>query len=104
MVGLRKRKSDVYWHSKTHKTMFYMRTLEGLRQCKHLVIRWDVTATRDIHVHFFGVTLTVTANSQEQQTEVRISTTDVHWLTRVIAASIIPNLSCLNVLQLLSWR
>ena len=30
------------------------------------------------HVHFFGVTFTVTASSQEQETEVRISATHVH--------------------------
>ena len=175
--GLRKRKPHVYWHSKTHKTMFWMRTLKELRKrkptftvakwlvrfyglsllpanevevafcwrccfahawwwafseicrlcsrklsrcrmrlstnfvgwksgsesshyqwsqvisctfkcrvllcsTKHLLVRWDVIATTDIHAHFFGVTFTVTASWQEQEREVRISATHVglHWL------------------------
>ena len=78
---------------------------------KHLLVRWDVIATTDIHVHFFGVTFTVTASSQEQERQVRISATHAHWLPsgtsvqkRVLAACIIPTLSCLNVLRNLSWR
>ena len=34
---------------------------------KHLLVCWDVIATTDIHAHFFGVTFTVTASSQEQE-------------------------------------
>ena len=32
--GLRKRKSHVYWHSKTHKTMFWMRTLKRVTKAQ----------------------------------------------------------------------
>ena len=53
----------------------------------------------------------ITISSQEQEREVRISATHVHWLPRgtsvqkrVLAACIIPILSCLNVLRNLSWR
>jgi len=66
-----------------------------LCSAKRLLIRRDVTATTVIHVHFFGVTFTVTASSQEQQREVRISATHVHWPARDIC----PEKSSCSVYQ-----
>jgi len=65
-----------------------------LRLAIHLLIRRDVTTTADIHVHFFGVTFTVTASSQEQQREIRISATHVYTLTTARGTFCAENSTC----------
>jgi len=74
-----------------------------LCSAKHLLICRDATATADIYVHFFGVTLTVTASSREQQRlfcDARIYTdyrTGHSVRKTVLTACTVPILSCLNV-------
>ena len=76
------------WHSKTHKTVFWVRTLEGLRKCKHLVINWDMLLRQQTSTY-------ISLASREQlQREVRIYLHRLPITEYLQRVSIIPILSC----------
>jgi len=101
-----------FFRTQKHNILLRMRTLEQLQKRKLSLRKAHIGILRDItHVvqektlptfiflsqtlyigfrlHYFGVTFTVTASSQEQLTEVCISATHVvHWL--IFAPDICP--------------
>ena len=82
-VGCKSRSQSIHYQwLRVISCTFKCRLLLCSAKHLHVLICRDVTATTDIHVHFFGVTFTVTASSQEQQREVRVSATHVRWLPR----------------------
>jgi len=62
---------------------------------EHLLVRRDVIATTVIHVHFFGVSYTVTASSQEQERSPHFC--DACKLTLITARDICPEKSTCSV-------